>query len=250
MSQRNQDVIIPTAKAPLDCTPSVHQLIKNLDRGSPVEGAVPSRRGGVKSRRSRSFSGLLGGYPSIFQGPRSRLGEAEDEEGEESMKEEEYEENKLEASLAGVPEASEAPNTALSNKTLVSKAKPNLLKMMEKMTKFMGQLTQAVAPRKNSRSPEFKAPSMKAPDFFDGTQAHKLKVFIQYCQLIFRNYPEYFFSYRKKVLYSAPFLTGSAGKWISPYLSNISDEDPSYLLNNWHLFEPSYSLCLVIPMNL
>ncbi|MBW0560526.1 hypothetical protein O181_100241 [Austropuccinia psidii MF-1] len=57
-----------------------------------------------------------------------------------------------------------------------------------------------------------------APDSFHGTQAN-------------------FFSDRKKVLYSTSFLTGRAGKWIEPYLSNISNEYPSYLLNNWNLFE-------------
>ncbi|MBW0519024.1 hypothetical protein O181_058739 [Austropuccinia psidii MF-1] len=85
-SQRHQAVLTPTARAPLDCTPSVHQLSENLERGPPMEGEAPSRRGGVKSRRSRSFSSLLGGYPSISQGPRSRSGEAEDKEGEESVK--------------------------------------------------------------------------------------------------------------------------------------------------------------------
>ncbi|MBW0486958.1 hypothetical protein O181_026673 [Austropuccinia psidii MF-1] len=78
---------------------------------------------------------------------------------------------------------------------------------------------------------------MKAPDSFDGTQAHKLRGFFQSCQLIFHNDPENFFSDRKKVLYSDYFFTGRAGKWIEPYLSNISNEDPSYLLNNWQLFE-------------
>ncbi|MBW0478255.1 hypothetical protein O181_017970 [Austropuccinia psidii MF-1] len=66
-SQRNQSVLTSTARAPLDHTPSVHQLGANLDRGPQMEGEAPSRRGG----------------------PRSRLGEAEDEEGEESVKEEE-----------------------------------------------------------------------------------------------------------------------------------------------------------------
>ncbi|MBW0530690.1 hypothetical protein O181_070405 [Austropuccinia psidii MF-1] len=82
--QRHQSFLTPTARAPLDCTPSVHQLSSNLDRRPPMEGAELSRRGGLKSRRSRSFSGLLGGYPSISQGPRSRSWEAEDKEGEES----------------------------------------------------------------------------------------------------------------------------------------------------------------------
>ncbi|MBW0593925.1 hypothetical protein O181_133640 [Austropuccinia psidii MF-1] len=63
-SQRHQAVLTHTARAPLDHTPSVYQLSANLDRGLPMEVAEPSRRGGVKSRRSRSFSGLLGGYLS------------------------------------------------------------------------------------------------------------------------------------------------------------------------------------------
>ncbi|MBW0556575.1 hypothetical protein O181_096290 [Austropuccinia psidii MF-1] len=84
-SQRHQAVLNPKTRAPLEYTPPVHQLSANLDRGPPMEGAEPSRRGDVKSRRSTSFSGFLGGYPSISQGPTRRLGESEDEEGEESV---------------------------------------------------------------------------------------------------------------------------------------------------------------------
>ncbi|MBW0587686.1 hypothetical protein O181_127401, partial [Austropuccinia psidii MF-1] len=109
-----------------------------------MEGAARSRRGGANSRRSRSFYGLLGGYPRISQGPRGRLGEAEDKEGEESVDEEESKETEVEAALEDAPEASEAENLAHYNQTLVSQAEPNFLKMMEKMTQFMGQLTQAV----------------------------------------------------------------------------------------------------------
>ncbi|MBW0546025.1 hypothetical protein O181_085740 [Austropuccinia psidii MF-1] len=56
-------------------------MSENLDIGPPLEREAPSRIGGVKSRRLRSFSGLLGGYPGISQGPRRKLQEAEDEEG-------------------------------------------------------------------------------------------------------------------------------------------------------------------------
>ncbi|MBW0499379.1 hypothetical protein O181_039094 [Austropuccinia psidii MF-1] len=161
-----------------------------------MEGEEPSRRGGVKSRRSRSFSGLLGGYPSISQGNGSRLGEAEEEEGTE-----ESEETEVSAALAGAPEASEAENLAHSNQPLVSQAEPNFLKMMKQMTQFMGKLTKAVTTRENYKAPAFKNQSMKAPYYFDGTQAHKLRGLIQYYQLIFHNYPENSFSERKKVLY-------------------------------------------------
>ncbi|MBW0521679.1 hypothetical protein O181_061394 [Austropuccinia psidii MF-1] len=78
---------------------------------------------------------------------------------------------------------------------------------------------------------------MKAPDSFDGTKVYKLRGFIQSCQLIFHNDLENFFSGKKKILYSTSFLTGRAGKWLEPYLVNISNEDPSYLPNNWQLFE-------------
>ncbi|MBW0494800.1 hypothetical protein O181_034515 [Austropuccinia psidii MF-1] len=87
-SQRISVVLTPTARVPLDCTPSVHQLSANLDRGEPMERSAPSRRGGMKSRRSRSLSGLLGGYPGMSEAAKARLGEVEDEEGEESVEKE------------------------------------------------------------------------------------------------------------------------------------------------------------------
>ncbi|MBW0564762.1 hypothetical protein O181_104477 [Austropuccinia psidii MF-1] len=183
------------------------------------------------SKRSRSFSGLLGGYLRISQGPRSRSGEAEDEEGEE------FEETEVASALAGAPEASEDPNLAPSNQPLFSQAEPNFLKMMEQMTQFMGQLMQTVSPRDSSKCAALKTPSMNAPDSFDGTKSYQLRVFIKSCQLNFHNEPASFLSDRKRVLYSTSFLTGRAGKWIEPYLPNISNEDPSYLLNNWKLFE-------------
>ncbi|MBW0581008.1 hypothetical protein O181_120723 [Austropuccinia psidii MF-1] len=130
----------------------------------------------------------------------SRLGETEDGEGEESVKEEDYEETEVADALAGAPEVSEVPNLTLCNKPLVCQAERDFLKMMEQITQFMGQLTQAVDPRDNLRAPAFNRPSMKAPDSFDGTQAHKLRGFIQCCQLIFHNDPESLSSERKKLL--------------------------------------------------
>ncbi|MBW0465720.1 hypothetical protein O181_005435 [Austropuccinia psidii MF-1] len=116
------------------------------------------------------------------------------------------------AALAGAPEASKSANLAHSNQPLVSQAAPSFLKMMEKMTQFMGKLTQSVASRENSKSPVSRTPSMRTPDSFDGTQPCKLRGFIQSCQLIFHNDPKNFFSNRKKFLYSTSFLTGRDGK--------------------------------------
>ncbi|MBW0586340.1 hypothetical protein O181_126055 [Austropuccinia psidii MF-1] len=123
-----------------------------------MEGEAPFRRGDVKYKRLRSFFGLLGGYPGISQGPRSRLEEAEDKEGEESVEEEGSEETEVKAALEGGPEASKASNLALSNQPLVSQAEPNFLKMMEQMTQCMGKPTKAVAPRDISRAPALKTP--------------------------------------------------------------------------------------------
>ncbi|MBW0463198.1 hypothetical protein O181_002913 [Austropuccinia psidii MF-1] len=108
---------------------------------------------------------------------------------------------------------------------------------MEQMATIIEHLSQEASPRDNSKAPAFNNPSIKAPDPFNGAQDHKLGGFMQSCQLTFHNYPESFFSERKKVLYLTSFLTGRAGKWIEPYLSNILNEDTSYLLNSWKLFE-------------
>ncbi|MBW0517663.1 hypothetical protein O181_057378 [Austropuccinia psidii MF-1] len=237
ISQRNPAVLTATERVLLDLTPSVHQLSANLDRGPPMEGAAPSRRGVMKSRKSRSFSGLLGGYSGMSEGARERVGEVEDEEGEESVGEEDSGETEVEDALANAPEVPQGSNLAPTNQPLVSQSNSSPLKIMEQMSTMMGQLSQAEAPRDNSKAPAFKTPSMKAPYSFDGTKVHKLRGFIQSCQLIFHNDPANFLSDRKKVLYSTSFLTGRAGKWIEPYVSNIFNEDPSYLLNNWQLFE-------------
>ncbi|MBW0491344.1 hypothetical protein O181_031059 [Austropuccinia psidii MF-1] len=201
-----------------------------------MEGAAPSRRGGMKSRRSRSFSGLLGVYPGMSEGARAILEEVEDEEGEESVEEEDSRETEVADALENAPEVPQGSNIARTNQPLVSQSDPSLLSIKEQMDTIMGQLSQEAAPRDNPKAPAFKTPSMKEPDSFDGTQAHKLRGFIQSCQLIFHNDPANLFFDRKKFLYSTSFLTGRAGKWIEPYLSNISNEDTSYLLNNWQLF--------------
>ncbi|MBW0474892.1 hypothetical protein O181_014607 [Austropuccinia psidii MF-1] len=187
-----------------------------MDGGPPIEGAAPSRRGGMKSRREKSVYGSLGGYSGISEGARAILGEVGDEEGEEFVEEEDYGE---------------------LNQPLVSQTRKSLLKMVEKMNQFMGQPTQEVTPRNNSKAPQFKTPSTKAPDSVYGTPAHILRVFIQYGELIFHNDAANFFSDRKKALYSTSFPTFRAGKWIEPYPSNISNEDTSYLLNDWQFFE-------------
>ncbi|MBW0464521.1 hypothetical protein O181_004236 [Austropuccinia psidii MF-1] len=117
-----------------------------------MEGAEPSRRGGMKSRRSGSFSGLLGGYPGIPEGARARLGEVEDEEGEQSVEVEAAD------ALENAPEVPQDSNLAPTNNPFVSQSDPSLLTIMEQMGTNMGQICQAASPRENYKAPEFKNP--------------------------------------------------------------------------------------------
>ncbi|MBW0468090.1 hypothetical protein O181_007805 [Austropuccinia psidii MF-1] len=55
---------------------------------------------------------------------------------------------------------------------------------MQQMTQIMHNL-QAASSSDSSRPPAFKTPSMKAPEFFDGTKPFKFRRFIHFCQLIF-----------------------------------------------------------------
>ncbi|MBW0488792.1 hypothetical protein O181_028507 [Austropuccinia psidii MF-1] len=111
-------------------------------RGSTLK----KRRGKIKNIKIILL--FFTGYSSISQGPRSRCWENEHEEGEEFVKEEQPKKTEVAAALVGAPEDSKAPNLALFNQTLVSKAEPSSLKMMEKMTQLKGQLLQAVDPGK------------------------------------------------------------------------------------------------------
>ncbi|MBW0591738.1 hypothetical protein O181_131453 [Austropuccinia psidii MF-1] len=115
----------------------------------------------------------------MSEGARARLGEVEDEEGEESVEEEDSGETKVADYLQNSPEVPQG-----FDQPLVSQTEPSLLKMMEQMTQFMGKVTQAVNPRDNSKAPAFKTSSMKEPNSFDSTQAHKLRGFSQ-------SYPSY-----------------------------------------------------------
>ncbi|MBW0481465.1 hypothetical protein O181_021180 [Austropuccinia psidii MF-1] len=79
--------------------------------------------------------------------------------------------------------------------------------------------------------------SSRPPEFFDGTQPFKVRSFIQSFQLIFHNDQETFSQDRKNIFYATSFLIGRASRWIEPYLSNLTTQDPNYLLHLWNLFE-------------
>ncbi|MBW0541288.1 hypothetical protein O181_081003 [Austropuccinia psidii MF-1] len=107
----------------------------------------------------------------------------------------------------GVPAPVEAsqgtrgPALSQSNQPVSHQSKPSLLAIMKQMTQIMANI-QSVSYSEASRPPTFKTPSMRAPEFFDGTQPLKVRSFIQFCQLIFHNDLENFSQHRKKVLYA------------------------------------------------
>ncbi|MBW0530661.1 hypothetical protein O181_070376 [Austropuccinia psidii MF-1] len=169
---------------------------------------------------------------TTFRGP----GEDGEEEEENSVEEEESDGTEAAPAPVGASEGTRGPTLAQSNQPVSHHTEPSELAMMQQMTQIMANL-QAAASSEVSRPPAFKAPSMKALECFDGTQHFKVRSFIQSFQLIFHNDPANFSQDRKKVLYATSFLICRAEKWIEPYLSNLKNQDSSYLLNSWPLFE-------------
>ncbi|MBW0490023.1 hypothetical protein O181_029738 [Austropuccinia psidii MF-1] len=232
---RNQAVLTPTPRAPLDGTLEVPQLRAQLDRGPIIEGEEPSRKEGRGPRRSSSFSGVVGGFPGLSRIILKVPGEDDKEEEENSVEEEESDGTDAAPAPVGASQGTGRPTLAQSYQPVSHQFKPSLLAIMQQMTQIMANLQEASS-SESSRPPAFKTPSMKAPECFYGTQPFKVRSFIQSCQLIFHNDPANFSQDRKKVLYATSFLTGRASKWIEPYLSNLTNQDPSYLLNYWKLF--------------
>ncbi|MBW0543135.1 hypothetical protein O181_082850 [Austropuccinia psidii MF-1] len=96
---------------------------------------------------------------------------------------------------------------------------------------------QEVLSSEASTPPAFNTPFMKEPECFDGTQKFKVSSFIQGFQLIFHNDLANFSEDRKKVLYTTSLVIFRVEKWIEAYFSNLTNEDPEYLLKNWESFE-------------
>ncbi|MBW0481804.1 hypothetical protein O181_021519 [Austropuccinia psidii MF-1] len=194
----------------------------------PIQHSPPTEdpiwKEGRGPRRSNSFLGVVGGVPGIsrttFQGP-GEYGKEEEEEsdGTEGV-----------PSPVGASQVTQGPTLAQSNQPVSHRSEPFLLAIMKQMTQIMANL-QAASSSDSSTPPAFKALSMKAQECFDGTQPFKVKIFIQSCQLIFHNDQKNFFQDIKKVFY------GRAEKWIEPYISNLTNQEPSCLLNSWQSFK-------------
>ncbi|MBW0518769.1 hypothetical protein O181_058484 [Austropuccinia psidii MF-1] len=119
-----QAVLTPAPRAPLDGTPAVPQLRAQLDRGSHMEGAAPSRNEGRGPRRSNSFLGVVGRLQgtsrTIFKGP------GEDcEEEENSVEEEESDSTECAPAFVGVPQGTRGPTLAQSDQPFSHWAEPS-----------------------------------------------------------------------------------------------------------------------------
>ncbi|MBW0543585.1 hypothetical protein O181_083300 [Austropuccinia psidii MF-1] len=190
---RAQAVLTPTPRAPLDGTPAVPQLRAQFGRRS-------------FSRTTFKCAGEHG----------------EEEEEEDSVEEEGSDGTEGVPSPVWASQGTGGPNLAQSNQPVSHQSEQFLLAIMQQMTQIMDNL-QADSSSEASRPPEFKTPSMKAQECFDGTQLFKVRRFIQSCQLIFHNDPEDFSQDRNKVLYATSFLIGRDSKWIEPYPSNLTN---------------------------
>ncbi|MBW0520781.1 hypothetical protein O181_060496 [Austropuccinia psidii MF-1] len=127
---RSQAVLTPNPRAPLDGSTSVHQLRDHLDKGKNLEGEASSRKEGRGTRKSSSFSGVVGGFPGIistnFKGP----GEDGEEEEENSGEEEDSDGTEGSPSPVGESQRTEGQTTSQSNKPASHQSEPFLLTIM------------------------------------------------------------------------------------------------------------------------
>ncbi|MBW0494466.1 hypothetical protein O181_034181 [Austropuccinia psidii MF-1] len=212
-----QAVLTPTQRVPLDRTPAVPQLRAQLDREPHLEGEAPSRK-------------------TVFKGPC----EFDEEEEENSVEEEESYGTEGVPAPVGASKVTVGPTIAQYSQTVSHQSEPFLLAIMKQMTKIMANLQEDLS-SETSRPPAFNTHSMKAPECFHGTQPFKVRSFIQYFQLIFQDDLANFSQDRSKSLYATSFLIGRAEKWIEPYLSILTNQDPTSLLNSWKIFESQLS---------
>ncbi|MBW0466413.1 hypothetical protein O181_006128 [Austropuccinia psidii MF-1] len=199
----------------------------------PIQHSPPARQTRSQARAQAVLT-LTPRAP--LDGTPAGEGEDGEEEGENSVEEEESDVTEGVPALVGASQGTGGETLAQSDKPVSHQSEPSLLAIMQKMNQIMASFQEASV-SESSRPPAFKITSMKAPECFDGTQPFKVRSLMQSCQLIFHNYPESFSQDRKKALYATSFLIDRAAKWIEPYLSNLTNEYPNYLLNSWNLFE-------------
>ncbi|MBW0569607.1 hypothetical protein O181_109322 [Austropuccinia psidii MF-1] len=140
---RTQAVLTPTPRAPLDCTPAVHQLRAQLDRGPIREGAAPSRKEGRGPRISSSFSGVASRFPGLSRANLKAPGEDDEEEEENIVEEEDSEGTEAAPAPVGAPQGTARPTLAQSDQPVSHQYELSLLAIMQQMTQIMANLRAA-----------------------------------------------------------------------------------------------------------
>ncbi|MBW0464517.1 hypothetical protein O181_004232 [Austropuccinia psidii MF-1] len=152
---RAQAVLTPIPRGPIDGTPAVPQLRAHFDICPLMEGEAPSRKEGRGPRRFSSLSGVAGTFPGISR-------------------------TTLKVHGTG------GPTLSKSNNPVSHHYEPSLFTIIQQMSHIMGNI-QPSSSSEASRPPAFNSPSMKEPDFFDGTQPFRVRSFIQSFQPMFHN---------------------------------------------------------------
>ncbi|MBW0509577.1 hypothetical protein O181_049292 [Austropuccinia psidii MF-1] len=165
---------------------------------------------GRGTRRSSSFSGVVGTFPGITRTTYKDPGENDADEEESSVEEEGSDSTEAAHTPVRESQGNGGVTISQSNQPASHQSGPSLLAIIHQKIHIMANLQAA------SRTAALKTLSMKAPDCFDGTQLFKVRSFIQSCQCIFHNDKENFAEGRKKVLYAISFLIGRAEQWIEP----------------------------------
>ncbi|MBW0582783.1 hypothetical protein O181_122498 [Austropuccinia psidii MF-1] len=171
----------------------------------PLQHSPPERQ----TRSQAQTQAVLTPTP---RAPLDGPGQDGEEEEENSVEEEESDGTEVAPAPVRASEGTRGPTLAQSDQPVSHQTEPSSLAIMQEMNQIMANL-QAASSSEVSRPRAFKTPSMKAPQCFYGTQPFK------------------------KVIYATSFLIGRAEKCIEPYLSNLNNQDSSYLLNSWPLFE-------------
>ncbi|MBW0585741.1 hypothetical protein O181_125456 [Austropuccinia psidii MF-1] len=119
---RAQAVLTLTPRGPLDGTPAVPQLRANLDRGPNLEGTAPSRKEVRGSRRSSSFSVVVGCFPGISRNTVKGPGEDGVEKEANYVEEQAYDGTDGVPAPVGESQGSGGPTIAV---TTTEKTPPN-----------------------------------------------------------------------------------------------------------------------------
>ncbi|MBW0577796.1 hypothetical protein O181_117511, partial [Austropuccinia psidii MF-1] len=131
---RAQAFLTLTPRAPLYGTPAVPQLRAKLDRGPILEGGAPTRKEGRGPRRLSSFSGVVGSFPGNSRTTFKGTGGDGEEEGENSVEEEESDGTKGAPAPVGESQSTGGPTPAHYNQPVSHQSEPSLLAIMQKMT--------------------------------------------------------------------------------------------------------------------